>query len=151
MKTASILMIALSAMIGCSADPVDYSTLDQRDGLYYEVNSSEPFTGRYISYFDDNETIKGTGSVSRGVWHGRQVVYHTNGQIRFEGNMKDGQGHGINRVYYDTGQLETKGRITLGKQQGEWIDYYPDGSVKWKSFFVDDKEVSGYWSPEEGE
>ena len=66
-------------VISCSKEISD-DRLVERNGLYYEINSENPYTG-YVKN------------------------YHRNGQKSFEGYFKDGQKQGVHNLYDSNGYL----------------------------------------------
>jgi len=43
MKRTTLFITSLVLMVGCSKDPINESTLIDRNGLMYEVNGQEPY------------------------------------------------------------------------------------------------------------
>ena len=84
-------LIALSFLlflIGCGKE-VD--TLQERNGLKYEINSTTPYTGK----FKEN---------------------YATGELKWELNYKNGKVEGIAKSYYETGQLYQELNYKNGKR-----------------------------------
>ena len=84
--------------------------LVERNGVWFEVNSEEPFTGVAESFYG-------------------------NGQLQNKIEMKAGLQDGLFELYYPNGQLHQKVNMKAGLQDGLFEEYYEDGEVKQKSIF----------------
>ena len=84
--------------------------LVERNGVWFEVNSQEPFTGVAESFYG-------------------------NGQLQNKIDMKAGLQDGLFELYYPNGLLHQKVNMKAGLQDGLFEDYYEDGEVKEKSNF----------------
>ena len=99
------ITLLLFLLIGCSKESVELSKLQDRGGLYYKINSEEPYSGTSFELYD-------------------------NGQKKSEGTYKDGKEDGLWTGWYDNGQKEIEGTFKDGKPNkliGKWSE---DGSVK---------------------
>ena len=79
--------------------------LVERDGMYYEVNSTTPFTGSVEDYYD-------------------------NGQLEYKENYKNGILDGLYEDFYENGQLDERGNYKDGKENGLWEKYYENGELE---------------------
>ena len=75
-------ILCLLIIASCSKE-TSFDQLVKRQGIYYEVNSQTPFSGRVVSY-------------------------HENGQVEFRRNFKDGKIEGLSEWYNENGQLLDK-------------------------------------------
>ena len=71
-------------------EAVDRHSIEKRDGLYYQTNESEPFSG-WAKTMSDSEYGKGLTQFKDGKPHGPMMVWHENGQKEYEGTYKDGE------------------------------------------------------------
>tara|TARA_Y100001970_G_scaffold176342_1_gene214932 strand:+ start:149 stop:502 length:354 start_codon:yes stop_codon:yes gene_type:complete len=83
---------------------VDYNSLLQRSGSYYEINSEKPFTGSIIKKYES-------------------------GQYSMKGEMKDGRFVGDLTKWYKNGQISYVGTYEDGKEVSRKL-WNEDGSVK---------------------
>ena len=75
---------------------VNASTLVERQGLKYQVNTSTPFSGRFISYEDEfGFCVLEAGSYKRGLLHGPFEAYEGCGvAYSYKTAYKNGVEHG---------------------------------------------------------
>ena len=100
MKKLLIITAMLLAIGGCTKE-ISMDDLQNRNEIYYEVNSRTPFTGTAILYYD-------------------------NGQIRISSMYRDGKHHGRSEFYAENGALEEIQNWKEGKLDGDWEEYYGD-------------------------
>ena len=81
---------------------VNASTLVERQGLKYQVNTSTPFSGRFISYEDEfGFCVLEAGSYKRGLLHGPFEAYEGCGvAYSYKTAYKNGVEHG-SYIEYD--------------------------------------------------
>lgn len=155
-----LLLAALSLTIAACSREVDASKLVERQGVYYEVNSTTPFSGTLVSYHDNGQLEEKT-QLRDGLLHGKSSLffpngqlqdvaefeagkivgvsetYHDNGQLHERTNYSDGQMDGLSERYYENGQLRETGTYAEGRKDGEWVAFFCDGSIKewseWKN------------------
>ena len=97
----------LVAIGGCSKE-VPRDQLVERQGIYYEVNSQTPFSGRVVSYHENGQLKAKVNYNKDGEQHGPSEYYHENGQLFSRSNWKNNYIHGLNEYYYENGELESK-------------------------------------------
>ena len=95
MKHLLIIFSLLLTSVSWSKD-VDWNDLVERDGLYYEKFTNEPFTG--------TSTGMTQGKIIDGKVVGEWLVYDENGQLWMKTNYKDDKQHG-ERLRYENGKL----------------------------------------------
>lgn len=95
MKMVVLLVFACTVLVLSEDNASEH--LDFRNGLFYEVSFDVPYTGLYLTKYD-------------------------NGQIKDKRTFKDGKYHGLSEEYYDNGQLKVKGTYLYGKRDSlfEW-------------------------------
>ena len=115
MKILLLIELPLILIIGCSASidlkidlgkkkSVDYNSLLQRSGTYYEINSKKPYSGSIIKKYES-------------------------GQYSMKGEMKDGKFVGDLTKWYQNGQISYIGIYEGGKEISRKL-WNEDGSVK---------------------
>ncbi len=100
MKKALLLFAAL-LVAGCgeksTGDPkidqalkeaVERDSLEERDGLYYQTNESEPYSGWGKEMYDSGQ-VKALRPYKDGKLDGLITVWHENGQKLGEATLKD--------------------------------------------------------------
>ena len=115
MKILLLIELPLILIIGCSESidlkidigkkkSVDYNSLLQRSGTYYEINSKKPYSGSIIKKYES-------------------------GQYSMKGEMKDGKFVGDLTKWYKNGQTSYEGTYEDGKEKSRKL-WNEDGSVK---------------------
>ena len=108
-KLLPILFVLI--ITSCSKEvPLEQTVV--RNGITYEVNSKEPFTGTTVSY-------------------------HENGQYEYKEKYKDGEVDGPWESYFENGQLKFKGNYKDGKLEGLWEKYDENGELEYKENYKD--------------
>jgi antitoxin component YwqK of YwqJK toxin-antitoxin module len=90
-------------IIGCGEKVVDSTPLVNRDDLWYEANSDEPFTGREVWYWPNGNT-KDEMLWRDGMPHGKSTTWYENGQKIFEGEYRNGTPYGIWTKWNEDGE-----------------------------------------------
>src|SRR3989304_1940380 len=88
------LFICLFIQIGAFAQQkVNYSDLEERDGLFYEQGSKTPFTGQCVTTFPSGKLGMG-GSIKNGLRDGEWLWFYENGNKKrycvYKAGIKDG-------------------------------------------------------------
>ena len=99
-----LLLILPLLIVGCSKE-IPFDQLVEREGIYYEVNSQTPFSGRVVSYYE-NGRLEEKANYKDGKEDGLWEYYFENGQLQGKGNYKDGKEDGLCEYYFENGQLE---------------------------------------------
>ncbi|MFH1038587.1 MAG: hypothetical protein V1789_07980 [PVC group bacterium] len=106
-KVLTVLLVIIAAA-GCGEKVeqkvVDDDQLIELDGLQYEVNSEEPFTGK-------------------------AVLYWPNGQKSMESEFRDGKEHGKFNCWNENGQKMDEFEYCDGKLM-KWFSWYESGQKK---------------------
>ena len=110
---------------------IDSSTLVERQGLKYQVNTNTPFSGRFVTYEDEYGFCAiEAGSYKRGLLHGPFEGYEGCGVLfSFKTGYKNGLEHG-KYVEFMEGFLSMEGNRVNGVDEGEWIGY-EYGQITW--------------------
>jgi len=83
-----VCMVLLVLFLVSSIEAREVSQLEERNGLTYEPNKEEPYTGKFVTYYE-------------------------NGQMEQEGNYKDGELEGLVTWWYENGEKEREGNFKL--------------------------------------
>jgi len=104
MKHIALILISFLFLTGVS-EGKEVSSLQDRNGVRYEVNSEISFTGKLVEKY----------------W---------NGQKEYEGNFKDGKRDGLSTKWYANGQKGYEGSYKGGKKDGFYNNWYWTGQKK---------------------
>ena len=141
--TVYLILIAFTAInASCSKKTLNSNKLQDRNGLYYEVNSDKPFSG-YAA--DSVLGIRTTyAEISNGKFDGVYITYYRNTQIEEKGKMSDNMKDGVWEFYYENGQLKEKGNYSKSIKDGQWEFYYKNGQLKEKGKY-NIGDMNGIW------
>ena len=124
------LTIFLFFITACSKQ-IPYEQLVRRHDIYYEVNSTTPFSGTYVAHHKNGQ-LEREFSLKQGIPHGPYAIYYDNGQWQQKGNFKHGAEDGEEVRYYKNGQLWMESRYKEGEQVGRATSYYETGQLKYE-------------------
>ena len=114
MKNTILILISLLFLTGCMEEK-EVTSLQDRGGIKYEINQEEPFTGKYVKYYD-------------------------NGQKEFEEHYKDGKKDGLDTLWYENGQKGGEEHYKKGKREGSWTVWDKNGQKRLEWNFKDGKK-----------
>ena len=90
------------------------TSIVERQGITYLVNSTTPLTGIAGTYYE-NEQLEQKIQFKNGKREGLREVFHKNGQLMSTGNYKNGQRHGISKWFHKNGRLRSWSNYKKGK------------------------------------
>jgi antitoxin component YwqK of YwqJK toxin-antitoxin module len=103
-KLLPILFILI--ITSCSKE-IQLDQLVERNGLSYEVNNEEPFTGSTLS-FHPNGQLESRIEYKNGLRDGLSETFNENGQILESENYKENILNGLYERFHENGQLRVK-------------------------------------------
>ena len=132
---------------------VDKEDLVERGGLFYEMDSDTPFTGKTVSFYPDGQ-IKTEGEFRDGKSNGLFILWFDDGQKHMEEEYWDGREEWRLTQWYRNGQKFSEGMLKKGAStcQGElqsigvgtWTFWHSNGQIKKQGEFRDGKK-EGKW------
>ena len=173
MKKPILILISLLLLTGVS-ESKEVSYLHERNGIKYEVNSEEPFSGTHIEY-DENGQRRTTyrngkpkglfttwfknghrqkeyeGYLNNRNREGLWTWWYENGQKREEIDYRNSKKEGLSIVWYENGQKEYEGNFIDGKKEGLWTYWYKkNGQKKFEGNLIDGKKegLCTWWDKE---
>ena len=84
---------------------VAHEKLVERDGVTYEIDFDEPFTGRSVKYHE-NGNLKNRTDYVDGKKNGISEWFWENGVLGQRGHLKNGKLDGLLEVFYQNGKLQ---------------------------------------------
>ena len=100
MKNIILMLTSLLFLTGCEKE---VSSLQEINGVRYEVNSEVGFTGRLVQKYDNGQKRREV-NFKDGKKDGVSTEWHVNGQKEFEEHYKDGKRNGLSNSWYENGQ-----------------------------------------------
>ena len=114
MKNLILITLTSVLLVACSQKSVvPQDSLVEKQGIWYELDSQEPFTGV-------------------------AEIYYGNGQLKNQIDMKAGLYDGLFEFYYPNGQLAQKINMKANLRDVLSEEYYEDGGVKEKANYKAD-------------
>ena len=116
MKHTLLIITVLMLFAGFTSgqEPIDGSTLVEKDSLMYAPDSDKPYSGEVVSYY-------------------------SNGQKEYEGTFKDGKLDGLHTNWYENGQKENELTYKDGKKEGLWTNWDENGQKSGEVTYKDGK------------
>ena len=106
--------------------------LVERQGIWFEVNSQEPFTGVAEDFFRNGQ-LRAKVEMKAGLYDGLVETYFESGQLEQRANFKAGLYDGLFEEFFESGQLAQKINMKANLRDGLSEEYYEDGGVKEKA------------------
>lgn len=90
---------------------IDFNQLQNINGIYYEIDTQIPFTGKSKRYYESDD-CDGYREITyrNGLEDGPFKTYDEDGLLLFEGSYKNGLEEGPYKKYYENGGVEKEGR-----------------------------------------
>ena len=138
MKNTILILISLLFLTGCMEEK-EVSSLQDRGGVKYEINSETPFTGKLVKKYEGGQK-EFEWDYTNGELDGRLTYWdkegnvtkteeYKDGQKIYEGNWKHGKEDGLYTEWYENGQKEYEGNFIDGKEEGLWTWWDEEGNV----------------------
>jgi len=123
-----IFILCLTQVLTSCSDTNSALSLENRNGLKYEVKSDTPFTGKYITYFKNGQK-KTESNFTDGKENGLVTWWYENGQKDFEENYKFGKKTGTRTEWYENGRKQSEQKFKYDKRDGLKITWDKDGNI----------------------
>ena len=150
-KLLAAMFIAL-LMVGCgepdlsdpevlenvTADAVDDSKLQYRNGVTYLSDEDIPFTGRSERFYESGQK-RSENNYKDGIYDGVSTDWYENGQKQREINFKDRKQDGLWTYWYENGQKLEEVNYEDGKPNGLITRWYEKGQKKEEGNLKDGK------------
>ena len=134
-----LIILLLFLIVGCSKD---LDTLQDRGGIYYEINSEKPFSGSVKEFdgSDGDRYVRRKGKIKNGKEDGLWTQWYENGQKSIEVTYKNGKENGLWIGWYKNGQKNNEGNFKDGKRDSLWTYWNESGQKEWELTYKDGKE-----------
>ena len=123
---------------------INDASLVERQGLKYQVNTTKPFSGRFLGFEDEfGFCVSRAGSYRNGLLHGAYEEYDE-GYLYMEGQMVYGLAEG-EWIGYEYGRVvwteDVKNDITMSLTE---FLYYDNGQISEKNSYNGSEELHGF-------
>ena len=136
----SLLIISSVFFYSCGTRTSHLNFRLGEDGLIYNTNNDDLFTGTII----DTADVVIEFQVVNGKKNGLFKTYYLNGQTEKCGYVVNNDNIGEWKYYYPDGQIESHGSFKKNVPAGKWVSYYRNGSVKCEGNYKNGKQ-NGNW------
>ncbi len=135
-----VLLFAALLVAGCGEksaiekaleEAVEFESLQERNDLYYQVNTSEPYSG-WAKSMRESGQVWNLGRIKDGKKHGPVIVWHKNGQKRWEGTYKDGLADGLWTFWYENGQKKSEETYKDDEWDGPHTSWHENGQKEYE-------------------
>ncbi|MEO2123730.1 MAG: hypothetical protein ABGY10_10450, partial [bacterium] len=126
---------------------IDIESLEERNGLMYQVNESEPYSGWGKLMYDSGQ-VERLVPYKDGRWEGLWTIWHENGQKEMEGRTrKDGRQEGLDTLWYKNGQKRRETTYKYGREEGLRTTWHENGQKSSELTTKDDVQFAQkYWN-----
>ncbi len=137
-----LIGLACLLMVGCAQERViDIELLQDRNGVGYEVNASEPYTGRVIGTYENGQKQFEANFVNGGQ-EGVESRWYENGQKMAEDTYVNGELEGVATSWYRNGQKKSERTYVNGMAEGVVTKWHENGEVEEVRCLKNGEEVS---------
>ena len=123
-----LLLLAILTVAGGAEKVVETSKLVNVDGLMYEWQAEEPFTGTAVFYHPNGQKAEET-EYRDGKKNGKYILWFENGQKQIESEYLDGAEQGKTTIWHENGQKMVENNWRNGERQGKSIMWSEDGQI----------------------
>ena len=123
-------------MTHSSSNCINSEKKQERNGLVYLPNETEPFSGKFCK-----TEVLSELNYKDGKKDGDCIEWHENGQKKLERNYKDGKRVGKHIEWYKNGQIKKESNYKEGKEDGIQTSYFSNGQKKLEGNYRDGKKV----------
>lgn len=140
----SLVYVLLIFTTSCSKNEISSDKLQERNGIYYAVNETKPYSGKVID-IRDNEQKRYERELKNGLLDGLYTRWYSNGQKQFEKEYTDGNLNGLSLEWYSNGQNKAEISYKAGLQSGNFKTWHENGQQTTDGSYKDNKK-DGKWT-----
>lgn len=132
MKFLNITFLLCLLNSSCSkSQEVNCDSLIQseKDGIAFLKNSTNPFSGKCVSYYENGKIERET-FYKDGLIDSLIISWYKSGAIMGKVHLKNNLPHGETVSYYENGNIQSKMYFTNGVQSNVFNEWYENGNKK---------------------
>ena len=96
-------------------EAVVLNSLEEREGVHYRPNESEPFSG-WVKRMHDSGQLKSLFQFKDGKLDGHLTAWYENGKKEAEATFVDGKSDGLSTKWHENGQKKAEGTYKDGEE-----------------------------------
>ena len=128
MKNFYFTLFLLLLLPSNATQAKEVNELLENHGRMYEPGHEEPYTGKYVIYYESGQK-RYEGNFVSGKMEGKQIKWHENGQMSYEANFKYGKQNGPYIFWYENGQKSYEANYVKGKEHGIVTSWDREGNI----------------------
>lgn len=133
------ILVGVALFLKLRVEPASLNQLTYKEGIYYKIDSQEPFTGMVKSFYKPGEV------------HFYSIAYddvyenteNSPKQEQYRGFFSKGKRDGVHKTFYPTGVLREEGLYKDGRRVGAHKTFYKSGKLESEWKFKDGIAVDG--------
>jgi len=129
-----LVLLSVSVLLNCTKE-VGKNNLVERNGLKYEINSDDPFSGNVVVYKSDQK-VEETPHKD-GIPDGTRRVWYEDGQIQGKIEIKAGLVNGTFEMWHENGQKNVVQEFSQGVGDGTYESWHENGKKSSELEFED--------------
>ena len=131
--------IYLTLWSGVLAEESKHECYTRIDGICYEPDSNQPYTGVYTDYYENGQ-LESRINYKNGKREGFGERFYDSGEVYWRRNWKGGELHGVWESFYINGKTKILSNWKNGKELNQTrFTYYESGKLRQKGAFKGDK------------
>jgi antitoxin component YwqK of YwqJK toxin-antitoxin module len=145
MKRLLLIIPLVLFLVSCSEREVEWSELNERQGIYYAPLEDKPYSGKVITIHDGHPAaINGYVKNGRrdGLW---RQWWSVSGQLSSEETYINGKRDGLSRLWYMNGSLQLVGAYVNGKKDGLFRQWWESSGQLFSEKTYVNGERDGLW------
>ncbi len=140
-----IFIVGIGNLSYAQKKKISVFELDQINGLFYQRNTIDPFTGTAVEDHSNGKK-KLSVQIKNGKFQGLVREWAKNGTKIYEAEYNEGKQHGKELQWYATGQKKVELSYVNGAPNGICTEYHKNGQKKSEGNFIMGKEDGlHYW------
>ncbi len=143
-----LLIIFISIFLFSCTKEVDFDSLVERNGIKYEVNSDEGYTGNSVGFHENGQKAVQCSFID-GELNGNYSEWYENGQLKLNVTYRNGSVVDMKSEFWMNGNKKATAEYANGKRNGESLTFKENGTVSKREEYLNDSlhgEVIELWT-----
>lgn len=136
MKNKFLLLLLPIILFSCSEKEVEFKNLVERNGIMFEVNTNDPFSGKSFEIYENQQT-KFKGSYDEGLKDGLWEQFLDNGRITERANYSSGRLDGLFEKFNEKNILIIKSQYKDSILSGDYKEFDDEGKITNEGLYTD--------------
>ncbi|MGB3345515.1 MAG: hypothetical protein WBA61_16520 [Aequorivita sp.] len=133
-----LIVATIFFYVSCGQKELGIDQISMRNGLAYQVNKDNPFTGKVIHKLENGQVLI-SGAYSNGKKDGKWSEFYQNGQIKLKEEFKDGHYDGIVENFMENGIMKSHETYKDNSLNGACEYFSDNGTLIKKATYLNDE------------